>query len=369
MRVGFPARIPVAEGYGCSTHFKYSAHHIGNVLFGGGGRAALAGLDADDTTGLHLYGGQIGGGFHQPRNVLAHGIHTVGCGIDGLQQSLGGIFVNGFGTGCFRFEHELEVRVNDGILCLHFGGKDIQVCTQGMLVGIGYGNYRVCFAGNGVAQVTTVYFAKVHVVLLGCLAQEAVQQLVGIAAPQVYVAAGVSAFQPLYLHFAAEIPCRYVHFPVGEFGNGIYTSCTADEELAFILGIEVQQNVSVHEAFFQGEGTGQSGLLIHGEEAFDRTVLDAVVGKDSQFGGYTDAIVGSQGRTFGFQPFTVNFGFDRVGQEVVLHVVVLFTYHVDVRLKYDSLAVFHTRSGGFLYQHVSGFVHLRFQLMFFSECF
>ena len=36
---------------------------------------------------------------------------------------------------------------------------------------------------------------------------------------------------------------------------------------------------------------------------------------------------------------------------------------------YDSLAVFHTRSSGFLYQNVSGFVHLRFQLMFFSECF
>ena len=118
------------------------------------------------------------------RNVLAHGIHTVRCGIDGLQQALGGIFVNGFGTGCFRFEYELEVRVNDGIFCLHFGGKDIQVCAQGMLVGIGYGNYRVCFAGNGVAQVTTVYFAKVHVVLLGCLAQEAVQQLVALPRPR-----------------------------------------------------------------------------------------------------------------------------------------------------------------------------------------
>ena len=140
------------------------------------------------------------------RNVLAHGIHTVGCGIDGLQQSLGGIFVNGFGTGCFRFEHELEVRVNDGIFCLHFGGKDIQVCAQSMLVGIGYGNYRVCFAGNGVAQVTAVYFAKVHVVLLGCLAQEAVQQLVGIAAPQVYVAAGVSAFQPFTCTLQQKYP-------------------------------------------------------------------------------------------------------------------------------------------------------------------
>ena len=32
---------------------------------------------------------------------------------------------------------------------------------------------------------------------------------------------------------------------------------------------------------------------------------------------------------------------------------VLFTYHVDVRLKYDSLAVFHTRSSGLSLIHIS----------------
>ena len=142
-----------------------------------------------------------------PGIVLAHGIHTVRCGIDGLQQSLGGIFVNGFGTGCFRFEYELEVRVNDGIFCLHFGGKDIQVCAQGMLVGIGYGNYRVCFAGNGVAQVTTVLFtAKVHVRYFWDAWLRKRSAACCIAAPQVYVAAGVSAFQPFTCTLQQKYP-------------------------------------------------------------------------------------------------------------------------------------------------------------------
>ena len=49
-----------------------------------------------------------------------------------------------------------------------------------------------------------------------------------------------------------------------------------------------------------------------------------------------------------------------VGEEVVLNVVVLFTHHVDMRLQYDSLQVFFSRSSGFLDKYVTGFVHFGF---------
>ena len=45
------------------------------------------------------------------------------------------------------------------------------------------------------------------------------------------------------------------------------------------------------------------------------------VSQDSQFGGYTDTVVGSEGCAFGFQPFTVNFSFDGIGEEVMLNIV------------------------------------------------
>ena len=48
----------------------------------------------------------------------------------------------------------------------------------------------------------------------------------------------------------------------------------------------------------------------------------------------------------GFQPFPFNYGFYRVGEEVVLHIVVLFAHHVDVRLQHYGLTVLHTRCSG-----------------------
>mgnify|MGYP006940162608 CR=1 FL=1 len=64
---GFPARIAVAERYAGSCHFEYGTYHSRNVLFGRLDRTALACLDTDDVTGFHLYGCQIGGGFHKTR--------------------------------------------------------------------------------------------------------------------------------------------------------------------------------------------------------------------------------------------------------------------------------------------------------------
>ena len=59
-------------------------------------------------------------------------------------------------------------------------------------------------------------------------------------------------------------------------------------------------------------------------------MFNAVVSQNSQFGSYTDTVVGSEGSAFGFQPFTVNFRFDGIGEEVMLNVIVLFAHHVDM---------------------------------------
>ena len=61
-------------------------------------------------------------------------------------------------------------------------------------------------------------------------------------------------------------------------------------------------------------------------------MFDTVIGKDGKFGGYTDTVVRSQRRTFGFQPFPVYLGLDRVGEEVMLHIIILLAYHVYMRL-------------------------------------
>ena len=114
------------------------------------------------------------------------------------------------------------------------------------------------------------------------------------------VATRMSAFQSFYLYFTGEISGRYVYFFISKLGNGVYTACAADEQFSLIFGIEVQENVTAHEALLQGKGAGQSCFLIYGEQAFDRAVFNAVVSENSQLGCYTDAVIRSQRRTFGF---------------------------------------------------------------------
>ena len=103
-----------------------------------------------------------------------------------------------------------------------------------------------------------------------------------------------------------------------------------EEDFPFIFRIEVQKNITAHKAFLQGESSGKPRFFVYGKQTFQRTMFDAVVSQDGQFGGYTDTVVGSESSTFGLQPFAVDFCFDGVGEEVMLNVIVLFAHHVDM---------------------------------------
>ena len=182
------------------------------------------------------------------------------------------------------------------------------------------------------------------------------------------ITTGVTAFQTFHFHLEEEISGRNFHFLISKFCNGVNTSGTSDKDFPFIFRIEVQKDVTAHKTFLQGKSSGQSGFFVYGKQAFQRTVLNAVVSQDSQLGSYTDTVVGSEGCAFGFQPFTVNFRFDGIGEEVVLNIVILFAHHVDMRLQNDGLKIFFSRSSGLFNQYIAGFVHLGFQIMFCSEC-
>ena len=121
----------------------------------------------------------------------------------------------------------------------------------------------------------------------------------------------------------------------------------ADEDLAFVLAIEVQEDAARHKALLESLGTSQARLLIDRKEAFDGAMLDIVRSKDGQLGGDADTVVGTEGRTVGAEPITLDDGFDGVVVEVVLGSVVFLADHVHVRLEDDRLARLHARGGGF----------------------
>ena len=226
----------------------------------------------------------------------------------------------------------------------------------------------VCFTGDSVAQVTSVDFAEIQILTVRHSGQESVQYLVCITTSQMDITTGMSALQSFNFYFEEEISCGNFYFFIGELRNGINATGTSDKDFSFIFGVKVQQNITAHEAFFQLKSSGQSGFFIYGKQAFQRTVSDAVIRQDSQLGSYADTIIGSESRSLGFQPFSVYFCFDGIGEEVVLYIVVLFTHHIDMRLQYDSLKIFFARSSRLFDQYVSCFIYFCFQIMFCSEC-
>ena len=188
----------------------------------------------------------------------------------------------------------------------------------------------VCLAGNSVAQITTVDFTEVQIVSGSHAGKETVQYFVGISPSQMNITTGVTTFQTFHFHFEEEISGRNFHLFICKFCNGVNASGTADKDFPFIFRIEVQKNITAHKAFLQGESSGKPRFFVYCKQTFQRTMFNAVVSQNSQFGSYTDTVVGSEGSAFGFQPFTVYFRFDGIGEEVMLNVIVLFAHHVDM---------------------------------------
>ena len=144
------------------------------------------------------------------------------------------------------------------------------------------------------------------------------------------ITTGMSAFQTFYLYFKEKVTGWNICLLISKLGYGVYSSCATDEKFPFIFRIEIQQDITVHETFFQGKCTGQPRLFVYCEQAFQRTVLDGIICQNSEFCGYSDSVIGSECRAFGFHPFTINFCFDRIDKKIVFHVIILFADHIHV---------------------------------------
>ena len=133
---------------------------------------------------------------------------------------------------------------------------------------------------------------------------------------------------------------------------------TRYENLAFILGVKVDEHVARHETGLQTEGTGEACFLIHGEEAFDRTVGDVVAVEERQFHRTAYAVVCTQRGAFSLQPLTVNIGLYGVGLEIDVYIHQFVAYHVHMALQHDGGTVLITRCGGLADEHVARLVNL-----------
>ena len=367
MRIGFPAGISLTVGDNCSRQLEHRTHRGGNIFLGRGNGAALTGLNADNVAGLHLDRSQIGRGLHQAGYVLTHGYHSMGQRLYGHQHPSGYFRLYGLLARRLRLQQELNTRIAHRIFPLYLSRKDVQVCPDGMFVFLRESNDGTRLTGNGITKIAAVNPAQIHLIFLAKLIQETGQQLVGIGTPQVNVTSRMTALQPLDLHTGTEISVGHGYFLIGELAHGIHTSRTTDKQLSLVFRVQIEQDIRMQESVFQSESTGQARLLVHGEQTLQGSMHQTFICQDGQSRGYAYAIVCTERSALGFHPFTLHNRFDGVGQEVVLHVIILLAHHVHMSLQSHRLAVLHAGCGRFFHQNVSGFIRPCFQTMLLSE--
>ncbi len=100
----------------------------------------------------------------------------------------------------------------------------------------------MCGAGDGVAQVAAVDLGDYDLVLVGETEEEAGEELVGIGAAQMYVAARVSAVEAFDVDAEVEEVLGSKRTLVGEECLGVDAAGTAYEYLGVVLRVEVEQH-------------------------------------------------------------------------------------------------------------------------------
>ncbi|MNT09176.1 hypothetical protein D3C72_1439500 [compost metagenome] len=93
-------------------------------------------------------------------------------------------------------------------------------------------------------------------------------------------------------------------------------------------------------------------------------MLNAVVSQHSQRRRHTNTVICTQRGAACFDPLAINVGLNRIFGEVVFGVVIFLRHHVQVRLKHNRFAVFHTGGGRFTNQNIAYLVTLRVQAFF-----
>ena len=121
----------------------------------------------------------------------------------------------------------------------------------------------------------------------------------------------------------------------------------AHEELAFLLGVAIQQDVAFQEVGLQPERPVHGLLLVDREQRLDRSVPQALIGQHGHRQRHAHAIVGAQCRIAGRDPFAIYVSVDRIFLEIMSRGGVLLRNHVQVRLERHGLASLHAGGGRF----------------------
>ena len=276
IRIRVPAGIAVRVHHIGTDHPEGGGNLIDNGTFLRFHGAALAG--GEHYLAIHnLHGCQVGGSLHKARNVLRHGGHAVRANHESVQHiDLEGFLQDLFhGSGGFHSNRHAGVGGMElGLVSLvHFG----KISFPSFNFVFRHGHDGKAFAGNSVAQVAGIDVCHAQVVVAVRVPEDAGEEFHGVSATFVDVVTAMTALQTFNLDFKEFAVALNRLIINGDLGHSVLSAGTTNEELAFILRIEVEEHLALHKAGFHSSGTGKAGLFVNGEEALDGTVFQLVV--------------------------------------------------------------------------------------------
>ena len=222
-------------------------------------------------------------------------------------------------------------------------------------------------ARNRVVQLTRVELGEAQSVAFLRLIEEASHRLHGIGAFLLDVATRVAAHEALQrgLHEEPTLRC-FLALEV-ERGRRRPTACATDENLAFVLRIEVDEHIARHKAGLHTLGTRQSGLFVTRENALERSVFNVVAVENRQLDGTADTVVGTERRALRAKPFAIDVSLNGILVEVEFHINQFLADHIHVALQNHRRAVFQALRGRLADDDVARLIDFCFQPTAFAE--
>ena len=291
--------------------------------------------------------GQVDGGFRETGHGLAHADHAGRSGDDGLDGTEHGLALDELGLYGDMVLNEQPGRRVTVLELGPDGFENGQDESTYLVVLIGRNkDFTSGLERDGVAQRTAAEEDHLHTVVLHQREENPGHHLVGIGTVQGDVHAGVTALQALHGEFEALVAGGSVVFIVFEAGRYIQAAGATHAQLAFFLGVQVEEDVALEDTGLQAVGARHAGFLIVGDKHLQRAVLHGRVFQGCQAKGYADTVVGTQRGTVGRHPFPIDIGVDGIFQEIVRGIGSLLRHHVHMTLHDNALAVLHAGRGG-----------------------
>ena len=278
-----------------------------------------------------MHHAEVEGGLHQTGEVHIHRLHALRQRKERVEHHRGGLRADGgrrLGLGTF----ERHARVAAGVLIFERRVKAADELLKVRLLPRGDGDDRVAARADHVVEPAALYCREAQTgELIHRGIEHAAHQRVRAAAALVNVAAGVAALQAGDRHSVAALAAERLAL-AGKRAIRAHTACAGHREDALLLGVEVQELLSLEVGAVERKRAVHTDLLIDGENRLKRRMGERIVGKDGEDHRHGDAVVAAERGLIRPDPLAVRAQVKPLPRHVLRALVRLGADHVDVTL-------------------------------------